>query len=157
MVLVRLLGGRCFCGNYIRANVSCDYATKTWLCTLAEWLEGHGAKVWFDHDIDYGTKWETEIQNHLDTSAVVLVIMSKAAQRSKWISREVDRAKQREITIIPILLERDGIIDCVADLQFENVIGDKMPGLRLCQKLPGFLVSERDIVNALTPRATRYC
>ena len=28
-----------------------DYVSK-----LAEWLEGHGVKVWFDHDIDYGAK-----------------------------------------------------------------------------------------------------
>ena len=35
-----------------------DYVTK-----LAGWLEGHGVIVWFDHDIDYGTKWEAEIQD----------------------------------------------------------------------------------------------
>jgi hypothetical protein len=122
-----------------------DYVTR-----LAEWLEGHGTTVWFDHDIDYGVKWETEIQNQLDASSVVLVVMSKSARRSKWVPREVERAKERKVLIIPLLLEQDGIVDCVADLQFENVIGDKMPGLRLCQKLPGFLVSEMDIANALT-------
>ena len=135
-------------GSQVFVSYSRD--DRSYVTKLAEWLESHGAKVWFDNDIDYGAKWETEIQSQLDTSIVVLVIMSKAAQRSKWISREVDRAKQRRILIIPLLLEQDGIIDCVADLQFENVIGDKMPSLRLCQKLPGFLVSERDIANALT-------
>ena len=122
-----------------------DYVTK-----LAKWLKGHGANVWFDHDIDYGAKWKVEIQYQLDTSAIVLVVMSKSARRSKWVRREIDRAKQRKIPIMPVLLEQDGIIDCVTDLQFENVIGGQMPGLHFCQKLPGFLVSQKDIVNALT-------
>jgi hypothetical protein len=121
-----------------------DYVTK-----LAKWLEGHGVKVWVDHNIDYGAKWEAEIQNQLDTSTVVLVVMSKSARRSSWVGREVDRAKQRQIPIFPVLLEQDGIVDRVADLQFENVVGGQMPGLRFCQKLPGFLVSEMDIANAL--------
>ena len=122
-----------------------DYVTK-----LAGWLEGHGVKVWFDHDIDYGAKWKAEIQSQLDASTVVLVVMSKSARRSRWVGREVDRAKQRHILILPVLLEPDGIVDRVADLQFENVAGGQMPGLRLCQKLPGFLVSEMDIANGLT-------
>ncbi len=123
---------------------------RNYVSKLADWLEGHGTNVWFDHDIDFGTKWDTEILKQLDTSTVVLVVMSKSAQKSQWVTLEVERAKQRKILVIPLLLEQDGIIDCAADLQFENVIGDKIPGLHLCQKLPGFLVSERDIVNTLT-------
>jgi hypothetical protein len=121
-----------------------DYVTK-----LANWLEGHGVKVWFDHDIDYGAKWEAEIQKKLETSTVVLVVMSKSARNSSWVGREVDRAKQLKILIFPVLLEPDGIVDRVADLQFENIVGGQMPGLRFCQKLPGFLVREMDIANAL--------
>jgi TIR domain len=117
---------------------------------LAEWLEGHGVKVWFDHDIDYGARWKAEIQKQLDASTVVLVVMSKSARRPSWVDRELDRAKKRQILVFPVLLEPDGIVDRVADLQFENVVGGRMPGLRLCQKLPGFLVSEMDIANGLT-------
>jgi hypothetical protein len=127
------------------SRVDRDYVTK-----LAEWFEGHGVKVWFDHDIDYGARWEAEILNQLDSSTVLLVVMSKSARRSSWVGREIDRAKDRQIQVLPVLLELDGILDQVADLQFENVVGGCMPGLRLCQKLPGFLVSEMDIANTLT-------
>jgi hypothetical protein len=130
--------------------ISYSRDNRNYVNKLSEWLRGHGTKVWFDHDINYGATWETEIQNKLDTSTVVLVIMSKSAQRSKWVTREVERAKQKKILILPLLLEQGGIVGCVADLQFENVIGENMPRLRFCQKLPGFLVSESDIVNALT-------
>ena len=135
-------GGQVFL-SYSR--VDRGYVTK-----LAEWLEGHGVKVWFDHDIDYGARWKAEIQKQLDASTVVLVVMSKSARRSSWVDRELDRAKKRQILVFPVLLEPDGIVDRVADLQFENVVGGRMPGLRLCQKLPGFLVSEMDIANGLT-------
>lgn len=123
---------------------------RTYVTKLAEWLKGHGVKVWFDHDIDYGAKWESEIQHKLDSATVVLLILSKSVRKSTYVPIEVERAKQRKILIFPLLLEQGGVIDCVDDLQFENVIGDKMPGLSLCQKLPGFLVSEKDIVSALT-------
>jgi hypothetical protein len=123
---------------------------STYVSSLVGWLEGHGVKVWFDDDIDRGAKWEGEIQNQLDASVAVLVVMSKSANESKWVKHEVNRAKQRQIMILPLLLYPDGIVDCVADLQFENVVGGQMPGLRTCQKLPNFLISDKEIVNALT-------
>ena len=134
-------------GDHIFVSYSRD--DREYVTRLADWLEGHGVNVWFDHDIDYGVKWEAEIQDKLDTTTVVLVVMSKSARRSSWVGREIDQAGQRQIPILPVLLEQDGIVDQVADLQFENVTGGKMPGLRFCQKIPGFLVREMDIANAL--------
>ena len=99
--------------------VSYSRDDREYVTRLADWLEGHGVKVWFDHDIDYGVKWEAEIQDKLDTSTVVLVVMSKSARRSSWVGREIDQAGQRKIPILPVLLEQDGIVDQVADLQFE--------------------------------------
>ena len=122
-----------------------DYVTK-----LSNWFEGHGVVVWFDHDIDYGVKWEDEIINKLDSSAVVLVVMSNSSRKSDWVSKEIDHAKKQKIRIYPLLLETDGMVDRVADLQFENVTGGQMPGLTFCQKLPGFLVHEMDIAQALS-------
>ena len=123
---------------------------RKYVSELARWLIGHGVKVWFDHDIDYGAKWEGEIQKQLDVSTIVIVVMSKSAQESKWVEIEVNRAKQRQILILPLLLQADGMVDCIADLQCENVIGGQMPGLRFCQKLPDFLISDKEIVNALS-------
>lgn len=131
--------------------LSYSRSDREYVSRLAGWLEGHGVKVWFDHDIDYGAKWKAEIQNQLDSAIAVLVVMSKSARGSAWVAREVKRAKRRRVPLVPVLLEPDGMVDCVADLQFENVTGGQMPGLRLCQKLPGFLVSEMDMAEALTP------
>ncbi|MBE7174193.1 MAG: TIR domain-containing protein [Williamsia sp.] len=130
--------------NYCRSD-------KNYVSTLATWLQGHGVKVWFDHYTDYGEKWEADIEDKLYSSVAVLVVMSKAAQQSAWVHKEIKMAKQKEIAIYPLLLEADGMVDMVSDLQIENVTGRQMPGLRLCQKLPDFLVTEQDIANALTP------
>lgn len=127
------------------SRVDREYVSK-----LATWLKGHGVKIWFDHDIDYGQRWETEIEGQLDVASAVVVVMSKAARRSRWVRREIDRAKHRGIAVFPVLLKADGIVDQAADLQFENVSGGRMPGLRFCQKLPGFLVQEGDVVRALS-------
>ena len=78
-----------------------DYVTK-----LANWLEGHGVVVWFDHDIDYGVKWEDEIINKLDSSAVVLVVMSDSSRKSDWVSKEIDHAKKQKLRIYPLLLKQ---------------------------------------------------
>lgn len=123
---------------------------RKYVIKLAEWLEGHGVNVWFDNDIDRGVKWKAEIYRHLDTATVVLAVMSKSARSSNWVIREIKRANLRKIPIFPLLLDPDGIVDLLAELQFENVAGGQMPGLRICQKLPGFLVSEMDIVDDLT-------
>jgi len=132
-------GGQIFL-SYSR--VDRGYVTK-----LAEWLEGHGVKVWFDHDIDYGARWKAEIQKQLDASTVVLVVMSKSARRSIWVDRELDRAKQRQILVFPVLLEPTAswIGSPISSLRTSSAA---VCWLRLCQKLPGFLVSEMDIANA---------
>jgi transposase-like protein len=129
------------------SRVDCEYVSR-----LVEWLEGHGVDAWYDHDIDYGARWEADIERQLDSAAAVLVVMSRAARRSEWVARELARAKERQLPVLPVLLEPDGIVAGAADLQFDNVMGGRMPGLNFCQRLPGFLVSERDLVNALAPQ-----
>jgi len=123
---------------------------REYVSNLVRWFKGHGVTVWYDHEIDYGKQWRSEILKRLDEASALLVVMSKAARRSRWVLREIDRAKKRTIPVLPLLLETDGIIKQVADLQFENVTGGKLPSLRFCQKLPGFLVNEKGILEALT-------
>jgi hypothetical protein len=123
---------------------------REYVSSLAKWLRGHGVRVWFDHEIDYGTRWEAEIETRLASASVLLVVMSKAARRSRWVRREINRAKERGIPVLPLLLKADGIVDQAGDLQFDNVSGGRMPTLRFCQKLPGFLVREEDLASSLT-------
>ena len=125
---------------------------KQFVSELAEWFEGHGVTVWYDNDIDYGSHWEKEIKQALSNASIVLVVMSKAARNSKWVDRELSYADESKIPILPILLESEGMVERLSKLQSDNVIGGIMPSLNFCQKLPGFLVSEYDLVKALNPK-----
>jgi hypothetical protein len=78
------------------------------LIKLTKWLEGHGMKVWFNSDIDYVAKWKAGILKQLDDSTVVLGVMSKSSWRSIWVVREINRTKERNITVVAVLLEPDG-------------------------------------------------
>lgn len=123
-----------------------EYVTK-----LADWLKGLGVSVWYDHDIDYGMRWKLEIERQLATAEVVVLVLSAAAGKSEWVRREVEQARSRPIPVLPLLLEPEGLVDWAAELQVENVIGSRMPGLAFCLKLPGFLASEQDLSRAMTP------
>jgi TIR domain-containing protein/putative peptidoglycan binding protein len=130
--------------------LSYSRSDRNYVSRLANWLGGHGVRVWFDHAIDHGLKWKSEIISHLDHSSTVIVVMTASARDSEWVDREVRRARRRHIPVLPLMLELNQVLDCVADLQFENVATGQMPGLRFCERLPGFLVSEQDLANALT-------
>jgi len=129
--------------SYCRANQ--DYANR-----LCSWLNGHGVRTWIDQRIARGTKWEPEIYAQLDIASALIVLISKAAQRSTWVEREVAHALHNGIPIYPLLLEVNGMLSSVAHLQLDNVSSGSMPSIQLCQRLPGFLVTESDLAQALT-------
>ncbi len=80
----------------------------------------------------------------------MIVVMSREAQGSKWVQKEIERANGRKVPILPLLLDNDGVLESLGHLQFANVIGGNTPPLAFCQQIPGFLVSERDIMGALS-------
>ncbi len=137
-------------GQYIFLSYS--RINKQFVSELAKWLEGHGVTVWYDNDIDYGLHWKKEIKRALSNASIILVVMSKAARNSKWVDRELSYADDSKIPILPMLLEPEGMVERLSKLQFDNVIGNRMPSLNFCQKLPGFLVSEYDLVKALNSK-----
>lgn len=65
--------------------------------------------MWHDADISPGTEWEEEINKHLNTAHIVLLLVSPDFMASEYCySKEMKRAMERhecgEVHIIPILL-----------------------------------------------------
>jgi WD40 repeat protein len=65
--------------------------------------------VWHDADISAGTKWEEEINKHLDTANIVLLLVSPdfiASEYcySKEMKRAMERHKQGKTLVIPLIL-----------------------------------------------------
>jgi tetratricopeptide (TPR) repeat protein len=65
--------------------------------------------IWSDTDISAGTAWEEQIEKHLDSSHIVLLLVSADFMASDYCySKEMQRAMQRhecgEAHVIPVLL-----------------------------------------------------
>ncbi len=65
--------------------------------------------IWADMDINAGKEWEKEIQRHLDTSQIILLLvspdfMSSDYAYSKEMMRAMERHERGEARVIPIIL-----------------------------------------------------
>jgi hypothetical protein len=69
-------------------------------------LEARGIKCWIaPRDIRPGSDWGESIITAIEQTRVMLLLLSKQANSSPQIRREVERAVNRSIIIIPVRLE----------------------------------------------------
>jgi hypothetical protein len=75
---------------------------------VSEDLRGEGFRLWNDEQLEPGTdSWKTAIQNALENSATVVVLLSPDAKKSEWIERELDYARAQQVPIIPVIIRGD--------------------------------------------------
>ena len=65
--------------------------------------------VWYDRDISAGTVWEQEIEEHLNTAQIVLLLVSPDFMNSDYcysieLKRSIERHDRKEARVIPIIL-----------------------------------------------------
>src|SRR5215467_13543702 len=65
--------------------------------------------MWYDADITPGTPWEEEIRKHLDTSELILLLVSSDFIASEYcysteMGRAMERHRRGEARVIPIIL-----------------------------------------------------
>lgn len=69
-------------------------------------LDRAGVPVWMDRTgVTVGRPFASDIEAAIDGSGCLLVLMSSASSRSEWVRREIERALQRSIPIMPALLD----------------------------------------------------
>src|ERR1700674_2716852 len=66
-------------------------------------------RLWYDREISAGTEWEPEIIRHLETSDIILLLVSSAFMNSEYcygkeLRRAIQRHQRREARVIPIIL-----------------------------------------------------
>lgn len=96
-------------------EIFCCYARKDQ--PLLNDLKGHLTSLqrqglitlWADTDIGAGADWEQEIDKHLDTAEIILLLVSPAFIASdycysKELKRAMDRHKRGNVRVIPIIL-----------------------------------------------------
>src|SRR5579859_3821914 len=71
---------------------------------------------WFDRSIDRGAKWKDEIDTHLLSSLVVLVIATVHSNTSTWCTYEWARALGMGKTVIPLIYSSDHIHEKLSEI-----------------------------------------
>jgi adenylate cyclase len=85
--------------SYSREDVS---AAKQ----LAECIERAGHQVWWDHQIEGGSRFTTEIDRELKGADAVVVIWTKSSVESPWVQDEAAEGRDNG-RLVPILLGTD--------------------------------------------------
>jgi hypothetical protein len=63
-----------------------------------------GWTVFWDHQIQAGADWRSEIERHLKAAKAVVVVWSHSSIESKWVLEEAEEARVRGI-LLPVLLD----------------------------------------------------
>lgn len=64
---------------------------------------------WYDRDIEAGTEWKQEIDEHLNTARIILLLISPDFMASDYcydieMKRAMERHEAKEATVIPVIL-----------------------------------------------------
>lgn len=110
-----------------------DYAYK-----LADHLRGHGLEVWIDSRIEPSDSWWRSIVEAIEGCGAFVVLMTPAAEESKWVEREVLLADQKNKPAFPILLKGNPFPIYVST-QHTPITGDVMPPELFITRLRGVL------------------
>lgn len=101
-------------------------------------LRSVGLVVWTDEGIEPGTvSWKESIEHAINHTHMLVVLLSKAANDSKWVQREIDYADVRNKPIIPVLIaghERDAIPFALAGAQLVDLRQGYAKHIRQLQK-----------------------
>lgn len=119
-----------------------DYVEK-----LAAAVQQHGIEVWRDSAIDYGEDWPDVIENHLDHSAAVVLVMSVDSKKSRWVKNEMTRAIEKNIPMVPVLLSGDKWLQ-LQTTQFADVRDGKLPPNDFFEQLAVLSTSSGDLPDS---------
>ncbi len=144
--------------------ISYSHKDKDYVHKLHDALQSEGFEVWIDDRIDYGTVWPRVIQNQLDSSGALILVMSPRAFDSFWVQNELDRARENGIPIFPLLLEGRQWLS-VQTLQYVDVRDKLLPPERFYKRLesvtsrnkpvPPLVIQEEKSVDKQKPEAAK--
>ena len=98
---------------------------------LAIDLRAMDITVWIDQlDIPAGARWDREVENALQKSETVLVIVSEASANSDNVLNEISYALDQKKKVIPIVIDQTPVPLRITRLQREDFSGDYATSLR---------------------------
>jgi TIR domain len=123
------------------AFISYSRGDQEYVTRLAGALRGQGAEVWLDKELDYGSRWARVIAERIRTCAVLIVVMTPAAEASDWVFKEITEAERHDKPIYPLLLDgEDWFI--LNTYQHEDVRGGALPTSRYLEAVAALTVGD---------------
>lgn len=133
----------------VKIFVSHSHHDKAFAERLANDLWDCGVKVWFDKwEIRVGESIIARVQQGLDETDCLLLILSPMAVGSKWVERELNVATTRElaknsVTVIPVLYRDCHIPSIITDKKYADFRRDYAAGFS--ELLDGLSVFRRNL------------
>jgi hypothetical protein len=91
-------------------------------------LQRVGLKIWAGDAIEPGSdQWRKQVPNAVRNAAVVVVLMSPAANRSEWVERELDLAKSVGVEILPLMVSGEvhqALLPALAEMEYIDLRAD---------------------------------
>ncbi|MEP7289246.1 MAG: SUMF1/EgtB/PvdO family nonheme iron enzyme [Chloroflexota bacterium] len=92
--------------SYIFISYKTD--DRAYVSRLAAELRKNGYEVWMDASSLAGSDdWEDEIKSALEQAYAMILVMTSASEKSKWVKREKNHAEGKHCPIIPLWREGD--------------------------------------------------
>lgn len=120
---VDLTGGRPF------VFLSHSHTRRAYVERLARHLVRRGIPIWYDVNISGGEDWEKALEEHMRGCVAVVVVMSAGAERSRWITAEINTARRLRKKLYPLLLDGERFAS-LSDLQEVAVRRGRLPNER---------------------------
>src|SRR5271166_3627284 len=121
---------------------------------LAEDLKAAGAQVWLDQlDIEPGQRWARAVQDALNNSPRMLVILSPSAAESTHVDDEVNFALEEHKTVVPVLYRDCKIPFQLRPFQYVDFRTDYARGIKVLLKTLG--VDQRMAASAAAIAAAK--
>jgi hypothetical protein len=114
--------------------ISYSRQDRAYVEQLTTHLRGAGLNVWADDRIEPGDQWSAVISEKLKSSCAFVIIMTPAAEQSRWVAREIGLAERFDKPMFPLLLDGE-VFWNLAELQTESVAGGTMPSDRFVTRL----------------------
>lgn len=109
---------------------------------LVEHLTGAGIPTTYDREPEAALPRDV-VRAKIDVSRGVVVVMSAAAKDAPRVRAQFERADERDVPVVPLLLSGEPIF-ALANLDYTDVTGGQMPPEYVVQRLRRIVLGQRD-------------
>ncbi len=107
-------------------------------------LTAEGHRIWRDtNSIPGSADWDIAIQHGIDSSSLVIVVVSGESIKSKWVRRELIYAETQSKPILPLLIEQITLPPILVTTNYISFLKDYTQSFaELCRQLVRILPSQ---------------